>query len=133
MKMLNGLWSFAVAVVCILNFAGGAQAASKDEETRFLSEVNQTIQKKDAAALSKLVCWDQADDKAKKMVEGRLQDIIKRAPKKVSLEDWNDFPFKTNIKVTKRLRFAFSESESGAVPVGEKAGKLMIAAPMENK
>lgn len=132
MHLLKRLSSFVVAVVCILNFTVAAQAASKDEEARFVSEVKQTIQKKDIAALSKLVCWDQADDKAKKMVEGHLKDIIKRAPKDVVLEDWGDFPFKTNIKVTKKLSFAFSKEESAGMPVGEKGGKLMIAAPLED-
>jgi hypothetical protein len=93
--------------------------------------VKQNIQKKDLAGLTKQVCWDQADEKSKKVVEGHLKEIIKRAPKDVTLEDWADFPFKTNIKVTKKLNFAFGKGESGGMPVGEKGGKLMIAAPME--
>lgn len=133
MQFFKRLLGFVVAVACILNFTGTAQAASKDEEARFVAEVKQTILKKDTAALLKLVCWDQADDKAKSTVEKHLAGIIQRAPKEVSLENWSDFPFKTNIPVTKKLRFAFSKEESGGVPVGEKGGKLMIAAPMEGR
>ena len=74
-----------------------------------------------------MVCWDQVDAKTRKMVEGHLKDMLKAPVKDAALEDYTDFPFKTNLKVIKRLRFVANDNESSSVPVGEKAGKLMIA------
>jgi hypothetical protein len=121
----------AAAAVCLLTLADTAQAATKAEETRFVTEVKKVTQKKDLPGLMSMVCWDKVDAKTKKMVEGHLKDVVKAPLKDAALEDYADFPFKTNLKVTKRLRFVASESESSFVPVGEKAGTLMIAVTVE--
>ena len=121
----------ALAAVILL-LAGTAGAASKDEEQRFLAEVRQDVKKKDIKALLGLVCWDGAGESAKKIVERHMQDVVKRQPKDIGLESWSDFPFKATLKVSHKLRFGFGNGESGGMPVGEKEGRLMIAAPMEN-
>ena len=46
-----------------------------------------------------MVCWDQVDAKTRKMVEGHLKDVLKAPVKDAALEDYTDFPFKTNLKV----------------------------------
>src|SRR5450759_723674 len=45
-----------------------------------------------------MVCWDQVDAKTRKMVEGHLKDMLKAPVKDAALEDYTDFPFKTNLK-----------------------------------
>lgn len=133
MKRAGNLYvAVAVAVVLgLLASAGAAFAASKDEESRFLAEARRVTQKKDLPGLMALVCWDQADAKAKKMVEGHLKNVLKEPVKDVTLEDASDFPFKTNLKVTKKLSFVISENQRSSIPVGEKAGKLMVAVTVE--
>jgi hypothetical protein len=111
--------------------ASDAHAASKAEETRFLGDVKKVTQKKDLPGLLAMVCWDQVDAKTRKMVEGHLKELMKEPVKDVTLEDDADFPFKTNLKVAKKLSFVTSDSQSSSVPVGEKAGKLMIAVTVE--
>lgn len=121
----------AAAVVGFLVFSDAALAASKAEEARFVTDVKKVVQKKDLQGLLAMVCWDQVDAKTRKMVEGHLKDVVKGPVKDVALEDYADFPFKANLRITKRLRFVASENESSFVPVGEKSGTLMIAVTLE--
>jgi hypothetical protein len=130
MKRIETLGAVA-AVVCLLTGFPAARAATPAEGTRFVTAVKKVTQKKDLQGLMAMVCWDQVDAKTKKMVEGHLQDVLKGPVKDVALEDYADFPFKTNLKVTSRLRFVASDTESSFVPVGEKAGTLMIAVTVE--
>ncbi len=127
-----GIFYAAVAVVATLVApTGAALAASKAEDSRFLTEAKKVTQKKDLPGLLAMVCWDQTDAKAKKMVEGHLKELLKQPVKDVTLEEAADFPFKTNLKVTRKLSFVLSDSQSSSVPVGEKDGKLMIAVTVE--
>jgi hypothetical protein len=121
----------AAAIVGVLISAEAARAASPSEEARFVTEVKRVTQKKDLPGLLATVCWDQVDAKTRKMVEGHLKDVLKTTVKDVALEDYPDFPFKANLKVVKKLKFVASDNESSSVPVGEKAGKLMIAVSVE--
>jgi len=131
MKRVGILGTVIVAAVGFLPFADAALAASKAEEARFVTDVKKVVQKKDLPGLLATVCWDQVDAKTRKMVEGHLKDVVKGPVKDVTLEDYADFPFKTNLKVVKRLRFVVNDNESSFVPVGEKSGTLMIAVTLE--
>lgn len=138
MKTFKVLGRFMGIVVCILILAEAVYAVSKDEEKRFVSNVKKIVQKKDTAALLGLVCWDQINDKTKKMVEGHLRDLMKEPIKDVTLVDYSEFPFKTNLKVIKKLEFVHKSTgpnagESSSVPVGEKNGKLMITVTIEEQ
>src|SRR5450759_4473973 len=123
MKRVETLGTAMAAVVCLLTFADAAHAASQAEEARFVTDVKKVTQKKDLQGMLAMVCWDQVDAKTRKMVEGHLKDVLKAPVKDAALEDYTDFPFKTNLKVIKRLRFVANDNESSSVPVGEKAGK----------
>lgn len=131
MMRIGTIGIVVAAVVGSLTLSDAAFAASKTEEARFVTNVKKVVQKKDLQGLLAMVCWDQVDAKTRKMVEGHLKDVVKGPVKDVALEDDADFPFKTNLKVTKKLRFVASESESSFVPVGEKSGTLMIAVTLE--
>ncbi len=131
MRRIGIVGIVVTAVVCSLTLADAALAASKAEEARFVTEVKKVVQKKDLQGLLATVCWDQVDAKTRKMVEGHLKDVVKGPVKDVALEDYADFPFKTNLKVVKKLRFVVNDNESSSVPVGEKSGTLMIAVTLE--
>jgi geranylgeranyl pyrophosphate synthase len=136
MKTFKAFGRFMAVVVCILILAEAVYAVSKDEEDRFIADVKEIMQKKDLPALLKLVCWDQVNDKTKKMVEGHLRDLMKKPILDVTLTEAG-FPFKNNLEVIRRLNFVHKatgeSSESSFVPVGEKNGKLMIAVTIEEQ
>jgi hypothetical protein len=132
MRLMRRLNSLRALAAILLALAAGTGTAAGDDSGRFLAEVRQDVQKKDVKALMSLVCWDGAPDQARATVEKHLQNIVKRQPKAIALEAWSDFPFKATLKVSHKLSFDFGNGERGGIPVGDKAGRLMIAAPLDN-
>jgi opacity protein-like surface antigen len=126
---------------CIIVFLAQAKAASVEEEQRFIAAVKSAFENKDVNALDALTCWDRVPENLKqKQLKGYATEIkysIKTfaltAPEQPD-QEWKDkdgSAYKFNLTITKWLKPAFPPEAHLQIwhSVGEKDGKLFIAAP----
>jgi len=116
-------------------------AASPEEEQKFVTAVKSAFAKKDPAALAALTCWDRVPDNLKQRQLKGYASEMKWEANEVSLtkpeqpdQEWKDkngVSFKFNLTITKWLRPSFPAEAHLKIwhSVGEKDGKLFIAAP----
>ncbi len=111
-----------------------AQAATPKQEADFLAEVTKVLKAGDAKALSALVCWDGVPKEVKQEFTELLAAMAADKPSDIKLEAVPaglDKGPKDSLVPVKVL--AVKEGAvSLAFPVGEKAGRLMIAAPLQS-
>ena len=116
-----------------------SQAATPEEEARFLSALREACLKKDQAALVALSNWDRVPPDIKKRTIDGMAHLFKDPIKSVDCEPLGDSPATTrtingvicaaNLPVTKRVAIQYDLKEgssSGSPLVGEKDGKLLI-------
>jgi hypothetical protein len=119
------------------------QAASPEEEARFVAAARQAFAKHDADALATLTCWDRVPDKFK--ADGKKQYVrdVALTVSDITLTNpdpdypdlvWKDtdgVSYRSNLSVIKQLKITFKTGEfgDGRYPVGEKDGKLYLLEP----
>lgn len=141
---------FAFAVLVFLPFQS-VQAASPEEQARFLAAVRQAYDKQDTNALFALVCWDRVTrkdaDSARKQFERilsgtKVADMVLVDPDpKLPKHEWTDkdgVSYRPNLPLIKQLKITYGPGalfHRGLLPVGEKDGRLYLSepAPVENR
>lgn len=118
-------------------FAAEAEADAATAKGAALADaVKAAIEAKDAAALDKLVYWEGASEAGKDFYKGLLELALQIKVKNVEV---NPLPPgktgpPTTLPVTYLLRITGTEGEGPSrqmFPVGEKDGKLYLAAAMD--
>ena len=126
-----------------------ANAASPQEEARFLADVKSAFEQKDAKAFLKLYCWDRVPDSVRSAVEKttprllelRVESIalVAASPKLAKSEFVRDgVAYRPNLPITKQVEVTHSSAEEkmkgkATIPVGEKDGKLYVTCTVPEK
>jgi len=124
-----------------------ADAASPEEEARFVAVAKQAFASHDADALAALTCWDRVPDKLKasgkkqyvRDVAQSVGDITLTNPDPdypdVVWKDTDGVSYRSNLPVIKQLKITFKSGEfgDGRYPVGEKDGRLYLLEPAPSK
>lgn len=135
---MKTLQIFAAATAAFLLAAGSSLLAADDSDpgAALAAAVKSAIEANDAAALKELVYWEGASDGGKSFYEKLLQtamEIDVESVEVMPLPEGKSGPPVT-LEVTHLLRITGKPGSMPArqsFPVGEKDGKLMLAAAID--
>lgn len=134
MNILRSTLTAVSLYVCALG-----NAATPEEEARFLDALRSALTTKNQAELVALSCWDDVPADIKQMAIDGMVGVIADPIKSIQYQALGDAPitsrtlngvvYISNLPITKQVKIEYDLKVGGSsatISVGEKDGKLMI-------